>query len=356
MLAMGAPDTVELVGELYLVPPTGFVAIRDELVRKARRAGYGTLARELQGLRRPVQSAWVVNLLARHERAAMEELSALGRQLRDAQKRLDGSELRRLGAQRQRVVADLLARARRRAAEAGARPADRVLCEVEATLNAALVDLAASSAVLSGRLVRPMSHHGFGPKPQLPADGSPGDLDAVPQLAVVPTSRLPVGTGPEDEWVFWPVAAAEHDAGAPGLPLPAGPPEELDGQRPRRLRLVRNEPQPPAGTQPPAAREGPLDPVADELAAAESAHWRHEHELAAAEAAVVVAREELEWFEQQRTAARQEKLAAERRLAEARSAQHASVRAVVEARRALEAAEARRRSAAEQPPSGSGQE
>jgi hypothetical protein len=302
-------ETAELAAELYLVPPDRFVATRDEVARTARNAGHDLLARQLRGLRRPTRSAWLVNVLARHERPAMERLAALGRELRRAQTRLDGDQLRTLSAQRQRLVADLVALARQQAADAGVDPSDRLLSEVEATLHAALVDLAASSAVLSGRLVRPMSHDGLGPKPQV-------DVDPAP--AVSTEVALP-----QDDWVFWPVPNA--DAPQPYLE------EDDDEPRPRVLRLV------PRRDDPPAPADGPDG----ELAAAESAHWRRERELAAAEDAVRVAADEVAWFDQQRIVARGEKVAAEHRLAEARAAQRASVRALVDSRRALDAAEAR---------------
>jgi len=125
--AVGASDSDEIAGELYLVPPARFVAARDELVRKARAAGNPELARELHSLRRPKQSAWLVNLLTRHERASMERLFALGRDLRRAQTRLDATQLRRLSAQRQQMIADLLDSARRQALAQVAASAEQVL-------------------------------------------------------------------------------------------------------------------------------------------------------------------------------------------------------------------------------------
>ena len=42
-----------------------------------------------------------------------------------------------------------------------------VLLEVEATLQAALVDLAGALTIRNGRLVRPLSHSGFGRRPRV---------------------------------------------------------------------------------------------------------------------------------------------------------------------------------------------
>ena len=351
-MRMGASDSDEIAGELYLVPPVRFVAARDELVRKARAAGNRELARELQSLRRPTQSAWLVNLLTRHERASMERLFALGRELRRAQTWLDGTELRRLSAQRQQMIADLLDSARRRAADAGLRPADAVLSEVEATLRAALVDLAASSTVLSGRLVRPMSHSGFGPMPHVdaapvlrapspPAEGH-AQAPAEGQAPERAGTRAPEPAAIRDQemgrgWSFWPVE------------------DELGRQRERAAteRGARQQGKPAAAEAEPATEvEQAIRHAEAELAAAESTHWLREQDLADTEGAVEAARDRLAWLDSQRMEARREKVAAERRLAEARSAQRAAIGTVGKARRELEAVESRLGLSGQQPPSG----
>src|SRR5215213_3307851 len=119
MVPMRLSETDEIAAELYLVPPARFVAAREQVVRQARAAGHRDLARELHALRRPALSAWLVNLLTRHQRARMQQLFAVGRELRQAQTRLDGDRLRRLPAQRQDLIAELLEWAARHAAEAG---------------------------------------------------------------------------------------------------------------------------------------------------------------------------------------------------------------------------------------------
>ena len=76
-------------------------------MRQARAAGSRDLAERLQRLRRPTRSAWLVNLLA-SDSASMQRLSALGRELRDAQTGLAGAELRNLAEQRRHLFGDLL--------------------------------------------------------------------------------------------------------------------------------------------------------------------------------------------------------------------------------------------------------
>jgi hypothetical protein len=347
-------QAAELAAELYLVPPARFVATRDQIARQASQAGRQELATRLRELRRPTQSAWLVNLLVRNEPETMAELRQLGRRLREAQTTLAGAELRRLSEQRRTLVGDLLELARQQAAEAGAAVTERALTEVESTLNAALVDLAAASAVMSGRLVRPMAHNGFGPRPQLPDEAgrvaaAAGDLPVgVPAAALAETVEVrampkprPAAAEGEDDWVFWPARPeADPDAEFEGEWEGEEEEEEDEPAPVRHLSLVpplaAPERAPDDQDEPPAA-----DPtVSAEVAAAEAEHWRRERDLAGAEAAVRNARDELTWFDQHRMVARSEKVAAEMRLRQARAAQRASVEALHEARRALDAAQA----------------
>src|SRR4029450_11681421 len=267
----------EIVRELYVLPPAEFVTAGNELVGKARAAGSREVAERLRQLRRPTRSAWLVNLLASDSRA-MQRLSALGRELRDAQTGLDRTELRNLAEQRRQLIADLLDRTKAYAAEAGVRLTRSVLSEVEATLQAALVDLAGALTIRNGRLVRPLSHSGFGPRPRLngPQARSTGELRPVevPTEATAQIEQPPVEDELEarrqrraagDRWTVQLVEVAddwlaEDDA--------AGTAPESGGEADRELRLAE---------------------VA--LAAAEAAHWQSEFDLADAEAAVEAAAE-----------------------------------------------------------------
>ena len=334
MVRMRLSETDEIAVELYLVPPARFVAARDQLVRQARAAGRRDLARELQALRRPTLSAWLVNALSRHQRARMQELFALGRELREAQTRLDGDQLRRLPGRREELIAELLDWAGRHAAEAGMRPTDAALSEVEATLQAGLVDLGAAAAVMSGHLVRPMSHAGFGPLPQVEPAGSPPV--APPAPGPRPAEHQPT------EWRMWPVddelgrrrrtpdAAAADRPDGPDVPAPAVAP--YNGRQPG------GEPAPKPPQVDPAES---LRRAEAALAEAASAHWQREHDLAEAEAAMEAVKDRQETLEQQRMQLRREKVAAEQDLAAARAAQRTALRTLTDARRALEAAEKR---------------
>jgi hypothetical protein len=302
---MTGSELDEIVGELYLLPPTEFVAARNELARQARAAGNREFAETLQNLRRPTRSAWLVNRLARQDSEAMKRLSTVGRELREAQTGLDGAQLRNLAEQRRQVIDELLERARHRAHEAGLRLTNAMMSEVEATLQAALVDLSGSLTVRNGRLERPLSKSGFGPQPHV-------DIATTAESAREETDEYapPV----EDE-----LAARRHARAAGGGV---------------RIAAV-DEPATSAGNTE-ALRE--LREAEQELAAAESLHWQREFELADAAAGVEAANDRLNSLDSQRMEARREKVSAEAHLAEARTRQLEAVRAVEHARRRLDLA------------------
>ena len=161
-----AVDGIDAVtDELYGLPPGDFIAARDVWVRQARHNGDRVLATRIAALRRPTTSAWMVNLLRREAGEVMEQLVGLGAELREAQDSLSAAELRRLAAERHRLVRALTDQARRLAVKAGHEVDRAALTEVEATLGAALADEASGLQVLSGRLVRPLQHVGFGSAP-----------------------------------------------------------------------------------------------------------------------------------------------------------------------------------------------
>jgi hypothetical protein len=315
----------EIVRELYVLPPTDFVAARNELVRQARAAGSREVAERLRQLRRPTRSAWLVNLLAR-DPTAMQRLSALGRELRDAQTGLARTELRDLAEQRRHLIADLLDRTRAHAAEVGMQLTPAVLSEVEATLQAALVDLAGALTIRNGRLVRPLSHSGFGPRPRVNAAQIRPTVELrpveVPAEAAVEIERPPV----EDELQArrqrragggnWTVELVEIPDGWLVEDDDAGPAPESEAEGLRELRLA-----------------------GEALAAAEAAHWQSEFDLADAEAAVEAAEDAVSSLDTKRIEARRDKVTAQRHLTEAQSRQRDAVNALAEARRRLDTAQ-----------------
>lgn len=140
-----------IVVELFAVPPAEFTAARTA---RAAQAG-APLAARIAKIRKPVVSAWVVDLLARegHLTEAME----LGTALRDAQDSLDAAALAGLGRQRRQLVAALAQTGADLAHERGVGVSAAARADVETTLNAALIDRNAAAAVATGRLVAPLA-------------------------------------------------------------------------------------------------------------------------------------------------------------------------------------------------------
>ena len=310
----------EIVRGLYVLPPTDFVAARNELVRRARAAGSREVAERLLQLRRPTRSAWLVNQLAR-DSSAMQRLSALGRELRDAQTGLAGADLRSLAEQRRRLFSDLLDQARAHAADADVRITPTVLLEVEATLQAALVDLAGALTIRNGRLVRPLSHSGFGRRPRV----NVGELEAAtelrPDVAAAPVE--PDRPAVEDELAARRRAVAGRwTVELVGVTDTALAEDDNSGPAPNREGGASSE----------------LRQAEEELAAAEAAHWQSEFDLADAEGAVEAAVDRLNSLDTQRIEARRDKVTAQRHLAEAKSRQRDTVSALADARRRLDVA------------------
>jgi hypothetical protein len=160
--------TDQLIQRLYEEPPDGFVAARTAAINEAKESGDRDTAKRLAALKKPTVAAWVVNLLALRKPELIDELVELSGALRDAQRGLDGDQLRELTAQRRQVVSALVGAARRLAlaAEPGAK---LPLGEVEATLTAALAEPAIAAQVRTGRLIRAATYAGFGevPRPRL---------------------------------------------------------------------------------------------------------------------------------------------------------------------------------------------
>jgi hypothetical protein len=160
-----ARDLSEIAADLYALRPDAFAGSRDDQVRQARADGKPELARELSKLRRPTQSAWLINVLWRDQREVMEQLFQLADELSRAQAQASGPELLRLTAQRRELEAALLRRARTLGEQAGVSVTATMEREAQETLAAALARADVADEVRSGRLVKPASYAGFGAFP-----------------------------------------------------------------------------------------------------------------------------------------------------------------------------------------------
>ena len=150
----------EAARQLYVLPPQQFTAARDALAAEAKAAGDDALATAVRSLRRASASAWAVDLLVRDAPDELDDLASLGDRFRAAQSDGDRAALGVLGRERKEVLADLVARARLLASDAGRPLSAAALAEVDQTLRAAVADTTAAAAVRSGRLVRALAADG----------------------------------------------------------------------------------------------------------------------------------------------------------------------------------------------------
>jgi hypothetical protein len=115
-----------------------------------------------------------VNLLGRAAAPQIEALLDLGDQLRSAQQRLHGEQLRRLNQQRRDAIGALARRAGQLAADAGHPLSGPAVVEIEQTLAAALADQECARVVREGRLTRSLQHVGMGVPPLIPLGDAAG--------------------------------------------------------------------------------------------------------------------------------------------------------------------------------------
>jgi hypothetical protein len=187
MNAVSDPELEHIADELYALRPDDFAAARDEQVRKARADGKPPLARELARLRKPMQSAWLINLLWRDQHDVMEQLFQLADELSQAQAQAAGPALQSLTTQRRQLEATLLRHARGLADKAGVTVSAAMEREAQETLSAALAVPEVANELRTGRLVKPAAYAGFG---TLPAAGM--HKPASDAEASVPPTPAPV--------------------------------------------------------------------------------------------------------------------------------------------------------------------
>jgi hypothetical protein len=240
----------EIAEELYGVPPQEFVAARTA-ARDRVRATDKELAKAVAALPKPTAAAWVCNLLVRRQPEEVAQLRELGAMLRRAQADLSGDQLRRLGQQRNQVVAALARQARGLAHAEGQDVSSAVGEQVESTLRAAVVDPDAGEALAGGRLTTALTYSGLGPVDLSGAVATPVRSGAARPAGKTPAGKTPAGRTP---------------AGKAPAPKGAGAEErrrrEAEERRQRELEQARRDAEEAAGV------------ARDAAAAAEAAEQR----------------------------------------------------------------------------------
>ncbi|HEY8590230.1 MAG TPA: transposase [Naasia sp.] len=153
-------DLAKVADELYALLPADFTAARNSRAKELRSVDR-RVADQVAKLPKPSVSAWAANVLVRRKGAEMQQVLDLGAQLRAAQEHLDPAALRELSGQRRKLVAALAREAVNLGEQLGQRVGGPAAEELEQTLSAAMADPWAATALLSGRLVRPLQSVGL---------------------------------------------------------------------------------------------------------------------------------------------------------------------------------------------------
>jgi len=303
----------DAVTSLYSSDPGEFTERRKALVAQAREAGDKALAKTIAGLRKPTRSAWVVNMLVRADRFAVSRMTALGDDLRDAERAMDGTRIRELSRRRRELMASLLQQAFDAAGLQS--PPAALRDEVTSTLTAALADPKVAEQLRAGTLVRAVYREGFA---ILEAEDPAAWADAS-------ASRAPATNSP---------APADREGAAPASTRPARRPGRQvtapEPSRPGQTRTGRSKPErgaraPGEATAGRAAQKGQRQEQAARVRAdrERAARDRAEQERLARERA----------REEQASRARRERELRQAALAEARQAAADAERAATAATR-----------------------
>ena len=148
------------IDDLFELSPDRFTAARDQLAKVLRDGGDRESASSVKALRKPTLIAWALNQLSRRERPALESLIESGEALRAAQRKaltgVEAAPFRAAMEQRRKLVRQLTRRGMQILREAGRGP-QAAEEEIARTLETVSTDAEAATAMLQGRLEKPLS-------------------------------------------------------------------------------------------------------------------------------------------------------------------------------------------------------
>jgi hypothetical protein len=150
-------DLDQRLAPLYRDPPEDFVRGRDALAKQLREEGNRDAAAGVKKLRRPSQSAWLINRVSADEPQRARDLVEAADNLAAAQERMlaeggDATELRSAARDERERVEEMLAAARRVAAEHPKPINEGMIERVAQTLQAVGSNLDLRGQLLRGRV------------------------------------------------------------------------------------------------------------------------------------------------------------------------------------------------------------
>lgn len=93
----------DVAEELYGLPPEEFTEVRNARAKEIGATGNRELAAEVRRLPKPTVAAWLANALVRTRATMVEELIALGSELREAQSLGRREDMRRVAGSKART-------------------------------------------------------------------------------------------------------------------------------------------------------------------------------------------------------------------------------------------------------------
>jgi hypothetical protein len=159
------PDLDHELEQLYGVAPEEFIAARNDLATRLRKAGQAEASERVGGLRKPSLPVWAVNQLARRHPRDVAGLLDAGERLHRAQEaafRGDSGEAVRAATAAERAAIRTLTQHAQSLLRAEERkPTRAVLDRIAATLRAAAVEPEAAPLLAAGRLAGEVGSSGF---------------------------------------------------------------------------------------------------------------------------------------------------------------------------------------------------
>lgn len=151
------------VRALYSGNLDDFVATRTALARTATQSDDRAVAAQIKKLRKPTRGGWLLNLLAADDGELVQQVRQLGAELAAAHRDSDAAALRRLTAERGRLLRTAGARLAELGAAHGWQPTQSALTEATETLQAALADPELGERIAAGAMAATVRAAGFGP-------------------------------------------------------------------------------------------------------------------------------------------------------------------------------------------------
>jgi hypothetical protein len=154
------------IDRLYTLPLGEFTAARNQLAKRAKKAGDAEAAERIRRLVKPTAPVWAINQAARADQTAVRELLNAADAFRRAQERAltreDAASSLRNAQRAEREAVRRLATGARRALEQDGRPLPRTqLDRIERTIDAAALDEEARPLLQAGRLTHELEPAGF---------------------------------------------------------------------------------------------------------------------------------------------------------------------------------------------------